>query len=158
MKPARMPSTARVRECCSTASTHRPATSTTLSSSAGSGAIRSSLNAANTVNSSTPIAPPCTARAKAGLSSRWRQPNISPAMAAAATPARRSSTGTRNQPWSLAYLSNAATPASSTSMPIFTGTFPPLNQRPTARASTVKRSRAGGSDAREKRCADARVE
>ena len=36
--------------------------------------------------------------------------------------------GAFNQPWSLAYLSSAATPASSTSMPILTGTLPSVNQ------------------------------
>src|SRR5690606_23973758 len=55
---------------------------------------------------------------------------------AAAIPARRSWIGTLSQPWSLAYLSSAATPASSTSMPTLTGTLPVVNQRFTARTAT----------------------
>ena len=109
------------------------------------------MNAANTVSSSTPIAPPCTARANERLLSRWRQPNTRPASAAAEMPARRSSIGTVSQPWSLAYLSSAATPASSTSMPIFTGTLPTVNQRLIARAATVNASGVeggGGVEAR----------
>src|SRR5690606_15656364 len=54
----------------------------------------------------------------------------------AAMPARRSSSGTWNRPWSLAYLSRAATPASATSTPILTGTLPTVNQRFTVRSTT----------------------
>ena len=41
MKPARMPSTASVREFCTTASTPMPAISSTLIANAGSASIRS---------------------------------------------------------------------------------------------------------------------
>ena len=68
--------------------------------------------------------PPCIARAKLRWLSRLRQANTRPASAAALIPARRRLGGTTNQPWSLAYLSRAATPASSTSMPTLTGTLP----------------------------------
>src|SRR5688500_13633356 len=55
-------------------------------------------------------------------------------------PASRSSIGIRSQPWSLAYFSSAATPASNTSMPILTGTLPTVNQRLTARMAKSKTS------------------
>ena len=76
-----------------------------------------------------PIAPPCSDSANGRRALRTRQPNARAAIAAAAMPLRRSSIGTRSQPWSAAYLSRAATPANSTSMPILTGTLPSLNQR-----------------------------
>ena len=53
--------------------------------------------------------------------------------------------GRRSQPWSLAYFSNAATPASSTSMPTFTGTLPVVNQRRTQRETVSPRSGRGGN-------------
>ena len=63
---------------------------------------------------------------------------------AAAMPAKRNSMGRVNMPWSSAYFSNAATPASNTSMPIFTGTLPTVNQRFTARAASVNTSGVAG--------------
>ncbi len=60
------------------------------------------FDAANTVSSNTPIAPPCNASAKLRLLSRLRQANTSAASAAAEMPARRNSIGIRIQPWSLA--------------------------------------------------------
>src|SRR5690606_23603460 len=65
------------------------------------------------------------------------QPNASPASAAAATPARRQPIGTDSQPWSLAYLSSAATPASSTSMPTLAITLPVVNHRTRRAAATA---------------------
>ncbi|KAG0910434.1 hypothetical protein G6F31_021552 [Rhizopus arrhizus] len=80
-------------------------------------------------SSSTPMAPPCRASANIRRRPRWCQPNASRPNAPTVTPARRSSIGSTSQPWSLTYFSSAATPASSTSMPILTGTLPSVNQR-----------------------------
>src|SRR5690606_14642948 len=53
------------------------------------------------------------------------------------------------QPWSVAYLSKAATPANRTSMPTLTGTLPSVNQRCTQRTSRVTGSGPlGGAAAR----------
>ncbi|KAG0750648.1 hypothetical protein G6F24_015080 [Rhizopus arrhizus] len=57
MKPARMPSTASVREFCPTARPHSPATSAIELAKAKPGGISSNrLNAAKMVSSSTPMA------------------------------------------------------------------------------------------------------
>lgn len=93
------------------------------------------LNAANTVSSKPPMAPPCNASAKPGRCSRCFQPRTRPASASTLMPASRSSIGMRIQPWSLAYFNSDATPASNTSMPTLTGTLPSVNQRFTALAA-----------------------
>ena len=103
---------------------------TMLSAKATLAGIRPyNLNAANTTISRMPIAPPCRLSANTRLASRLRHANTSAAIAAPATPARRNSIGALSQPWSVAYFSNAATPANNTSTPIFTGTLPSVNQR-----------------------------
>ena len=111
---------------------------------APAGSIPKFLNAANTTSSSTPIAPPCRLKANTRLLSRLRQANTSAASAAAATPASFNSAGIANQPWSAPYFSSEATPASNTSMPIFTGTLPTVNQRCTARIAMVAMPGAAG--------------
>ena len=111
------------------------------------GGIRSKrLNAAKMVSSSTPMAPPCNANANRRRRSRWCQPNASRPSAATVTPARRSSIGSTSQPWSLTYFNNAATPASSTSMPILTGTLPSVNQRLTAPMPRSMKFGSAGSE------------
>ena len=126
-----------------------PATSAMLSAKAAPTGIRPKiLKAANTTSSSTPMAPPCRLSANTRLLSRLRHANTSAPSAAAATPARRSSGGRVNQPWSAPYLSSAATPANSTSMPIFTGTLPTVNQRCTARTAVVAKSGREGATGR----------
>lgn len=147
MKPARMPSTASVREFCTTASTHSPATSAMELTKAKPGGIRSKrLNAAKMVSSSTPMAPPCNANANRRRRSRWCQPKASRPSAPTVMPARRSSIGNTSQPWSLTYFSSAATPASSTSMPILTGTLPSVNQRLTAPMPRSMKLGSAGSE------------
>lgn len=93
------------------------------------------LNAAKTVSSKPPMAPPCNASAKPGRCSRCFQPKTRPTSASTLIPASRSSIGIRIQPWSLAYFNSDATPASNTSMPTLTGTLPSVNQRFTAPAT-----------------------
>jgi len=66
-----------------------------------------------------------------------RQANTSAPSAAAAMPANFNAGGNVSQPSSDAYLSNAATPANSTSMPILTGTLPTVNQRCSARNASA---------------------
>src|SRR5690606_19133407 len=72
-----------------------------------------------------------------------RQAKPSASSAAAATADRRNATGNCNRPWSEAYFSSAATPASATSTPIFTGTLPTVNQRLTTRSSTFSAGTRG---------------
>jgi hypothetical protein len=81
------------------------------------------------VSNSTPMAPPCRLKPKAGRATRLRQPQISPANAATAIAARRNSIGNRTQPSSSAYFNAAATPKNNTSMPSLTGTLPSNSQR-----------------------------
>ena len=139
------PSTASASASCSTASTPVPATSTSISANAAvAGSSWYRRNAANTVISSRPIAPPCTLRPNERRRVRSRHPNASAAIDAAATPARRSSIGTCSQPWSDAYLSSAATPAISTSMPTLTGTLPSVNQPLIAATALSMALGAGG--------------
>src|SRR5512142_1490713 len=60
-------------------------------------------------------------------------------IAASATRLRRRPIGTRSIPASEAYFNRAATPANNTSMPIFTGTLPSVNQFLMRAIATVAR-------------------
>lgn len=75
------------------------------------------------------MAPPCSAREKAGLRLRSRSPKTSAPTAARATEPNRTSIGARSHPSSDAYFKKAATPAKRTTIPTLTGTLPCESQR-----------------------------